>query len=72
MSSSPGVDAGRKMRGSRQAAAELARLIATGVAERELLATVARTSPELTRPEFMAALQDATTAAERRITNARH
>jgi hypothetical protein len=43
------------------------RLITAGVAERELLATVFRSFPELTRAEFVAALQDATAAAERKV-----
>jgi hypothetical protein len=47
-------------------ATALTRMITAGVAERELLATVAHRFPELTRPEFMAALRDATAAAERR------
>jgi hypothetical protein len=51
-------------------AAAITPLIAAGVAERELLATVARRFPKLTRPEFRAALQDATVAAERRALRA--
>jgi uncharacterized protein (DUF433 family) len=44
----------------------ITRLIAAGVAERELLAAVARRFPELTSAELSAALQEATAAAERR------
>jgi hypothetical protein len=40
-------------------AAAITRLIVAGVAVRELLATVARRFPKLTRPESIAALQDA-------------
>jgi hypothetical protein len=40
-------------------------LISTGTPERELLAAVARHYPELTSAELSAALQEATTAAER-------
>jgi len=43
----------------------ITRLIIAGVAEGELLAAVARKFPELTCTEFVAALQDATEAAER-------
>jgi hypothetical protein len=49
-------------------AAEITRLIAAGVAERELVAAVIRRFPDLDRPEFVAALQDATAAIERRAT----
>ena len=41
-------------------------LISTGTTERDLLAAVARKFPELTRTEFVAALQDATAQAERK------
>ena len=43
----------------------ITKLITAGIAERELLAAVARRFPELTHAEFAAALQDATAAAER-------
>ena len=43
----------------------ITRLISTGTTEQALLAAVARKFPELTRSEFVAALQDATEAAER-------
>jgi hypothetical protein len=46
--------------------ATIARLIATGSTEQELFAAVARKFPELTRTEFVAALQDATAQAERK------
>ena len=45
---------------------QLARLITAGTTERELVATVARAFPDLERREFVAALQDATAAAEKR------
>ena len=45
--------------------ATITRLIVAGVTEGEFVATVARGFPELTRREFVAALQDATAAAER-------
>jgi hypothetical protein len=45
--------------------ATITRLITTGSTEQELLAAVARKFPELTRTEFVAALQDATAQAER-------
>jgi len=44
---------------------QITRLIIAGVADGELLAAVARKFPELTRMEFVAALQDATAQAER-------
>jgi hypothetical protein len=44
----------------------ITRLIAAGVTERDLVAAVAHRFPELDRREFLAALQDATEAAERR------
>jgi hypothetical protein len=43
-------------------------LITTGSTEKELLAAVARRFPDLTRTEFVAALQDATAAAEKQAT----
>jgi hypothetical protein len=43
-------------------------LISASITERELLAAVARQFPDLERKEFMAALQDATAAAERLAT----
>ena len=46
--------------------ATITRLITTGSTEQELLAAVARKFPELTRTEFVAALQDATAQAERK------
>ena len=45
---------------------QLARLITPGTTERELVAAVARAFPDLERREFVAALQDATAAAEKR------
>jgi hypothetical protein len=45
--------------------ASIRHLISTGATERDLLAAVARKFPELTRTEFLAALQDATEAAQR-------
>jgi len=44
---------------------QLARLITAGTIEGELIATVARAFPDLERREFVAALQDATAAAEK-------
>jgi len=41
-------------------------MIRTGTTERDLLTAVARQFPELTCTEFVAALQDATAAAERK------
>jgi len=49
-----------------EVATAIARMIATGTAPSELLARVATQFPELTRAEFLAALQDATAAAERK------
>jgi hypothetical protein len=46
--------------------ATITRLITTGTTEQQLLAAVARKFPELTRTEFVAALQDATALAERK------
>ena len=46
----------------------ITRLIATAVPAPMLLATVARRFPDLERKEFVAALQDATAAAERQAT----
>jgi hypothetical protein len=43
----------------------IAAMIRTGTAEPQILAAVARRFPELTRTEFVAALQDATAAAEK-------
>jgi hypothetical protein len=43
----------------------IAAMIRTGTAEPQILAAVARRFPELTRAEFVAALQVATAAAER-------
>jgi hypothetical protein len=51
---------------------EITRLITTGTTEQALLAAVARRFPELTRTEFLAALQDATAQAERKIVRAKH
>jgi hypothetical protein len=48
-----------------EVATMIIRLIATGTSERELLASVAQQFPELTHTEFVAALQNATAAAER-------
>jgi hypothetical protein len=47
-------------------------MITAGTTEEALLAAVARQFPELTPAELSAALQEATTAAERRVVNARH
>jgi hypothetical protein len=44
----------------------IAAMITAGTTKQELLAAVARQFPELTRSEFVAALQDATAQAERR------
>jgi len=44
---------------------EIIRLMTAGANERQLVAMVASMFPELTRTEFIAALQDATAAAER-------
>jgi hypothetical protein len=49
-------------------ATEIRHLIASGAQEHELVAVVARKFPELTRSEFVAALQDATAAAEKAAT----
>jgi hypothetical protein len=46
--------------------ATITRLISTCATERDLLAAVARRFPDLTRKEFVAALQDATAQAERK------
>jgi hypothetical protein len=43
----------------------IAAMIRTGTAEPQILAAVARRFPELTRTEFVVALQDATAQAER-------
>ena len=43
----------------------IAAMIVTGTTDTALLAAVARAFPDLTRTEFLAALQDATEAAER-------
>jgi hypothetical protein len=48
--------------------AAITRLITTGTTEQALLIAVARRFPELTRTEFVAALQDATAAAEKQAT----
>jgi hypothetical protein len=48
-----------------EATATIRHLISTGITERDLLAAVARRFPDLTRTEFVAALQDATEAAQR-------
>src|SRR5215470_7665075 len=45
---------------------QITRLIIAGVVERDLLAAVARQFPDLTRTEFVAALQDATAQVEQR------
>jgi uncharacterized protein (DUF433 family) len=44
----------------------IAAMISAGASEREVLAAVARWFPGLSRQEFVAALQDATAAAERK------
>ena len=46
--------------------ATITRLITTGTTEQALLQAVIILFPDLTRTEFVAALQDATAAAERR------
>jgi hypothetical protein len=46
----------------------IAKLITAGTTERQLLAAVARRFPELSPRDFVAALQDATTAAEKQAT----
>jgi hypothetical protein len=43
----------------------IAAMIVAGTTEHDLLAAVARQFPDLTRTEFVAALQDATAAAEK-------
>jgi hypothetical protein len=48
-------------------ATEITRLISTGTTEEALLAAVAHLFPNLSPAELWAALQKATTAAERRI-----
>jgi len=55
-----------------EATATIRHLITLGTAEKELLAAVARKFPELTRMEFVAALQDATESAERQASRRRH
>ena len=45
---------------------QLAQLITAGTTERELVAAVAAAFPDLTRTEFVVALQDAVAEAERR------
>jgi hypothetical protein len=45
---------------------QLARLITAGTTEGELIAAVTRQFPDLERREFVAALQDATAAADKR------
>jgi hypothetical protein len=45
----------------------IAAMIRTGTAEPQILAAVARRFPDLTRSEFVAALQDAVAEAERRV-----
>jgi hypothetical protein len=52
-------------------ATEITRLTAAGKTERELVAAVAWTFPDLTISELSAALQDATAAAERQIISKR-
>jgi hypothetical protein len=47
-------------------ATEIRHLIVAGVAERELLVTVARKFPDLTSAELSVALQEATAQAEKR------
>jgi hypothetical protein len=47
--------------------ATITRLITTGTTEQKLLAAIARQFPDLTRTEFVAALQDATAEAERKV-----
>jgi hypothetical protein len=49
----------------------ITKLIAAGTTEHALLAAVARRFPDLSRRDFVAALQDATAAAERQA-NRRH
>ena len=44
------------------------RVVGAGITERDLLVAVAPKFPELTRTEFVGALQDATAAAERLVT----
>lgn len=48
-----------------EVATEICHLITMGATERELVALVARHHPDLDRKEFLAALQDATAAAEK-------
>ena len=48
--------------------AEIARLISSGTTEHQPLAAVARRFRELTRREFVVALQDATAQLERQAT----
>ena len=45
--------------------ATITRLMTIGATEQELLAAMARAFPDLARQEFVAALQEATEAAER-------
>jgi hypothetical protein len=47
--------------------ATIRHLISTGTPERQLLAAVAKRFPELSSAELSAALQEATTAAERHV-----
>jgi hypothetical protein len=47
-------------------ATEIRHLITMGATERDLVALVARHHPDLDRKEFVAALQEATAAAEKR------
>jgi type II secretory pathway component PulF len=51
---------------------QLARLIAAGTTEHELLDSVARQFPNLERREFLAALHEATESAERQALRRRH
>jgi hypothetical protein len=53
-------------------ATEIRHLIASGRTERTLLAAVARRFPDLTSAELSQALQDATAAAEKAATRAKH
>jgi hypothetical protein len=53
-------------------AAIMVPMITAGTTEEALLAAVARRFPELTSAELSAALQEATAAAERKITSAKH
>jgi hypothetical protein len=58
-----------EMTDTTEVATEIVRLIAAGKTERQLIAIVALLFPDLTRAEFVAALQDATAAAERQASS---